>query len=159
MACRLSYSRSAVLSQFVIHRGLIISIIQVIFSFMFYFVSIPVYNGFLMLGYTTIFTSAPVFSIIFDEDTTIEKVIKFPVMYKTLQKGRNLNVKTFLYWVFKSIYQGFVIMIATVMFFENNYLNIVSITFTVLVFIEVINVYTEVRLNIINIIERFISFI
>ena len=38
---RLSYKRSAVLSQFVIHRGLIISIIQIIFSFMilFYFYS------------------------------------------------------------------------------------------------------------------------
>lgn len=97
-----------------------------------------------MLGYATIFTSAPVFSIIFDEDTTLEKVIRFPVMYKTLQKGRNLNVKTFLYWVLKSVYQGSVIMIATVALFENNYLNIISITFTVLIFIEIINVYSEV---------------
>ena len=40
---RLSYKRSAVLSQFVIHRGLIISIIQIIFSFMFYFTSIQIY--------------------------------------------------------------------------------------------------------------------
>jgi phospholipid-translocating ATPase len=141
---RMSYSRSAVLAQFVIHRGLIISIIQVIFSIMFYFVSIPVYNGYLMLGYATAFTSAPVFSIIFDEDMSLEKVLKFPILYKSLQKGRNLNVKTFLYWVFKSVFQGSVIMIGTVVMFENNYLNIVSITFTVLIFIEVINVYSEV---------------
>ena len=143
---RLSYTRSAVLSQFVIHRGLIISIIQVIFSLMFYYVSIPVYNGFLMLGYTTAFTSAPVFSIISDEECSLEKVLKFPVMYKNLQKGRNLNIKTFIYWLFKSVYQGAVIMIATVLFFENNYLNIISITFTVLIFIEIINVYSEVSL-------------
>ena len=39
---RLSYKRSAVLAQFVIHRGLIISIIQIIFSFMFYFTSIQI---------------------------------------------------------------------------------------------------------------------
>ena len=111
---------------------------------MFYFVSIPVYNGYLMLGYATAFTSAPVFSIIFDEDMSLEKVLKFPILYKSLQKGRNLNVKTFLYWVFKSVFQGSIIMIGTVVMFENNYLNIVSITFTVLIFIEVINVYSEV---------------
>ena len=51
---------------------------------MFYFVSIPIYNGYLMLGYATVFTSAPVFSIIFDEDSTRENVIKFPDMYKDL---------------------------------------------------------------------------
>lgn len=65
---RLSYKRSAVLSQFVIHRGLIISIIQAVFTIIFYFVSIPIYNGYLMMGYTTIYTSLPVFTIVLDED-------------------------------------------------------------------------------------------
>ena len=45
---RLSYKRSSVLSQFVIHRGLIISVIQAIFIILFYFVAIPIYNGFLI---------------------------------------------------------------------------------------------------------------
>lgn len=142
---RLSYYRSAVLAQFVIHRGLIISIIQFVFSIMFYFISIPIYNGFLMLGYATLFTSAPVFSIIFDEDTNFETVMSFPVMYKTLQKGRFLSLKTFSYWLFKSIFQGAFIMIFTVTVFENNFTNIVTITFTVLIFIEIVNVYSEVR--------------
>jgi phospholipid-translocating ATPase len=145
---RLSYKRSAVLAQFVIHRGLIISIIQVIFSIMFYFTSIPIYNGYLMLGYATFYTSLPVFSIIFDVDTDIKTVIKFPTLYKILQKGRVLNTKTFLVWCFKSIYQGAVIMIGAVLLFEDNYLNIVSITFTSLIFIEILNVYLEVRIYI-----------
>lgn len=63
---RLSYTRSSVLSQFVFHRGLIISIIQALFIIMFYFVAIPIYNGFLMLGYSTVYTSLPVFSLVFD---------------------------------------------------------------------------------------------
>jgi phospholipid-translocating ATPase len=147
---RLSYKRSAVLSQFVIHRGLIISIIQVIFSFMFYFTSIPIYNGYLMLGYATFYTSLPVFSIVFDEDVDLNTVVKFPNLYKILQKGRVLNSKTFLLWCFKSIYQGAVIMIGAVLLFEDNYLNIVSITFTSLIFIEVLNVYLEVFISFIK---------
>lgn len=53
---RLSYKRSACLSQFVIYRGLIISIIQVVFMFIFYFLSLSIFSGGLMLGYSTLFT-------------------------------------------------------------------------------------------------------
>lgn len=72
---RLSYKRSAALSQFVIHRGLIISVIQAVFMIVFYFVAIPIYNGFLMLGYATVYTSLPVFMLVFDEDTERHHVL------------------------------------------------------------------------------------
>ena len=68
---RLSYKRSASLATFVMHRGLIISIIQAVFSILFYGLSMPIYSGILALGYSTIFTMFPVFSLvigIFDED-------------------------------------------------------------------------------------------
>lgn len=51
---RYSYKRSASLSQFVIHRGLIISIMQAIFCTVFYFSSIPLYQGTLMVGWVVI---------------------------------------------------------------------------------------------------------
>lgn len=47
---RNSYKRSASLSQFVIHRGLIISTMQAIFSAVFYFSSVSLYQGWLMVG-------------------------------------------------------------------------------------------------------------
>lgn len=53
---RRSYKRSAQLSQFVIHRGLIITTMQAIFSAVFYMSSVSVYQGFLMVGYATIYT-------------------------------------------------------------------------------------------------------
>mmetsp|Transcript_2164 Transcript_2164/g.2037 ORF Transcript_2164/g.2037 Transcript_2164/m.2037 type:complete len:150 (+) Transcript_2164:183-632(+) len=107
---RLSYKRSALLSQFVIHRGLIISVMQAVFSLVFYHVSIPIYNGFLMLGYSTVYTSLPVFSIVLDKDTGVQQALDYPPLYKTLQKGRSLSFKTFLIWVWKSIFQGGFIM-------------------------------------------------
>jgi phospholipid-translocating ATPase len=61
---RLYYKNSAKLSQFVIHRGLLISFIQAIFTCLFYFVAIPVYNGILMLGYSTFYTSFPVLCLV-----------------------------------------------------------------------------------------------
>jgi phospholipid-translocating ATPase len=41
-----------------------------IFSLVFYFVAIPVFNGWLMLGYATVYTMLPVFCLIVDEDVT-----------------------------------------------------------------------------------------
>lgn len=67
--------------------------------------AIPIYNGYLMLGYSTIYTNFPVFSLVFDEDVNVASVMKFPPLYKTLLKGRSLSTKTFLIWVWKSIYQ------------------------------------------------------
>jgi phospholipid-translocating ATPase len=79
-------------------------VIQGIFIILFYFVAIPIYNGFLMLGYATVYTSLPVFSLVFDADANMEAVLKFPPLYKTLQKGRSLNFKTFCIWVWKSVF-------------------------------------------------------
>ena len=63
---RLAYKRSSLLSQFIIHRGVIITIMQTIFCIEYYFVPLPIYNGFLLLGYSTVFTMLPVFSLVLD---------------------------------------------------------------------------------------------
>lgn len=57
---RHSYKRSASLSQFVVHRGLIISTMQAVFSSVFYLSSVALYQGFLMVGYGTVYTMFPV---------------------------------------------------------------------------------------------------
>lgn len=114
---RMSYQRSAKLSQFIIHRGMIISFIQAIFTMVFFSVTIPIYNGYLILGYSTIYTSLPVFSLVLDEDVDRATCFKYPILYQTLQAGRSLNTKTFLIWVWKSIYQAAVIMFLAITLF------------------------------------------
>jgi phospholipid-translocating ATPase len=53
---RNSYRHSAKLAQFVIHHGLITSVMQAVFSAIFFFVPITLYQGWLMVGYATIYT-------------------------------------------------------------------------------------------------------
>lgn len=83
---RNSYTRSAKLSQFVIHRGLIISIMQAVFSAIFYFAPIALYQGFLLVGYATVFTMAPVFSLVLDKDVSEDVAMMYPELYKELKK-------------------------------------------------------------------------
>jgi phospholipid-translocating ATPase len=83
---RNSYKRSAKLSQFIIHRGLIISIMQAIFSAMFYFAPIALYQGFLLVGYSTIYTMAPVFSLVLDKDVSDDIAMMYPELYRDLPK-------------------------------------------------------------------------
>ncbi|KAF9513516.1 hypothetical protein BS47DRAFT_1372504 [Hydnum rufescens UP504] len=141
---RNSYKRSAKLAQFVIHRGLIISIMQAVFSAIFYFAPIALYQGWLMVGYATIYTMAPVFSLVLDRDVSEDLALIYPELYKELTKGRALSYKTFFIWVMISLYQGGAIMIMSLLLFENEFLNIVAISFTALVLNELIMVMLEI---------------
>jgi len=183
---RNSYRRSAKLAQFVIHRGLIISIMQAVFSAIFYFAPIALYQGWLMVGYATIYTMAPVFSLVLDRDVNEDLALLYPELYKDLtkvranafsqfgcldvrSKGRVLSYKTFFTWLEISLYQGpsvstrlswvrlsttfgvsfdigSAIMIMSLILFENEFLNIVSISFTALVLNELIMVALEITI-------------
>ncbi|PWN21083.1 phospholipid-translocating P-type ATPase [Microstroma glucosiphilum] len=141
---RNSYKRSAKLAQFVIHRGLIISIIQAVFSSIFYFAPIALYQGWLMVGYATLYTMAPVFSLVLDKDVSEDLALLYPELYRDLTKGRSLTAKTFAEWFAISIYQGGAIMILSLLLFENEFLNIIAISFTALVLNELIMVALEI---------------
>lgn len=160
---RLSYKRSASLGQFVVHRGMIISFIQAIFTVTFFFVTIPIYNGFLLLGYSTVYTSLPIFSIVLDVDVSQSKVKEYPALYITLQKGRSLNMKTFMIWVWMSIYQACIIMFISITQFNESFVNIVSITFTTLILIEMLNIISIVssihRYMVISMILTFATYL
>jgi phospholipid-translocating ATPase len=83
---RNSYRRSAKLAQFVIHRGLIISVMQAVFSAIFYFAPIALYQSWLMVGYATAYTMAPVFSLVLDRDVNEDLALLYPELYKELTK-------------------------------------------------------------------------
>jgi len=142
---RNAYLRSSLLAQFVIHRGLIIAMIQAVFSSLFFFASIAVYNGFLTVGYATIFTTGPVFSLVLDEDISQENALKYPELYKELQKRRHLSLKTFLIWTWKAIYQGGVIMLGAIFLFDKRLVHVVGISFTSLILTELVMVAVEVK--------------
>ena len=143
---RLSYMRTATLSQFIVHRGLIVSIIQMIFSLAFYSSAVPIFNSWLQLGYTTYYTFLPVFSLVYDKDVENEEsVLKYPNLYLNLQKGRLLSAKTALIWTAQSLYQGIVIMVCTLQLFDDSFVNIVIINFSALICIELLNLYSELK--------------
>lgn len=141
---RYSYKRSATLSQFIIHRGLIISTMQAIFSSVFYFASVALYQGFLMIGYATIYTMFPVFSLVLDKDVSPRLVMRYPELYKLL-KGRSLSFKTFFLWVLISIYQGGVIMYGAMLLFLDEFIHVVAITFTAVILTELLMLALTVR--------------
>jgi len=58
---------------------------QAVFSALFYFAPIPLYNGVLVVGYATLFTTGPVFSLVLDEDVSESNALKFPQLYRELQ--------------------------------------------------------------------------
>lgn len=143
------YKRSACLAQFVIHRGLIIAVIQMCFTAFFYFAAISVFNGLLMVGYATIFTMLPIFSLILDRDVRDTIALAYPELYTELRRGRSLNVRTFLTWVLKAFYSGTAIMTFAVLVLWNDEFfttaNIQAVAFTALIILELLMVASEIH--------------
>lgn len=79
------------------------------------------------------------------QDITLDNALKYPELYRELQKRRHLSLKTFLIWTWKAIYQGGVIMLGAIYLFDRRLVHIVGISFTALILTELIMVAVEVR--------------
>lgn len=89
-----------------------------------------------MLGYSTVFTMLPVFSLILDEDITRKVAQKYPILYKSAQEGDLVSSYSFLYWMFISAYQGAIIMILiSISFMDESFYMVTTVAFTCLIFI------------------------
>ncbi|ANB11385.1 putative aminophospholipid-translocating P4-type ATPase NEO1 [Sugiyamaella lignohabitans] len=144
---RNSYKRSAKLAQFVIHRGLIISICQTVFSIASSFEPLALYQGWLMVGYATIYTMAPVFSLVLDRDVDEDLAKLYPELYKELTAGTSLSYRTFFVWVLVSLYQGCVIQGMSQLFVGSDseqFTKMVAVSFSALLFNELIMVALEI---------------
>ncbi|ODQ67908.1 phospholipid-translocating P-type ATPase [Nadsonia fulvescens var. elongata DSM 6958] len=144
---RNSYKRSAKLAQFIIHRGLIISICQTVYSVSSALEPIALYQGWLMVGYATVYTMAPVFSLVLDKDVDEGLAKLYPELYRELTLGRSLSYRTFFVWVVVSIYQGTIIQGLSQLFVgvESVLFNkLVTISFTALLLNELIMVALEI---------------
>ena len=143
---RIAYKNTSTMANFIIHRGLIIAFCQFFFSLMFYYNAVALYNGFLTLGFSTFFTCLPIISILLDRDVDKKNVLKFPTLYQILLKGREQNFKNFLWWLFKAVVQASIIMFGSLFFLkEKLFLKIVTVSFTALVYLEILNVYLEIN--------------
>ncbi|THZ67152.1 phospholipid-translocating P-type ATPase-like protein [Aureobasidium pullulans] len=154
---RNSYKRSAKLAQFVIHRGLIISVCQTVFSVASAYQPIALYRDWLLVGYATLYTMAPVFSLTLDRDVDENLANLYPELYKELTLGKSLSYRTFFIWVAISVYQGIVIQggsqLLVPKFADHStgnadtaaaFARMVSVSFTVLVINELIMVAAEI---------------
>lgn len=142
---RNSYKRSAKLAQFIIHRGLIISICQTMYSIATQFEPHALYRDWLLVGYATVYTTLPVFSLVLDRDVDEALANLYPELYKELTSGSSLSYRTFFTWVVVSVYQGAMIQgLSQILVRSVDSPRMVSVSFTVLVINELIMVALEV---------------
>lgn len=98
----------------------------------------------LLVGYATVYTMAPVFSLVLDKDVDEGLAKLYPELYKELKEGRSLSYRTFFIWVLVSIYQGSIIQGLTQLLVEVHGPRMVATSFTILVINELIMVAFEI---------------
>ncbi|KAL4794446.1 hypothetical protein BDV19DRAFT_195324 [Aspergillus venezuelensis] len=138
---RNSYKRSAKLAQFIMHRGLIISACQTMYSIASHFDPKGLFINWLMVGYATVYTNAPVFSLVLDRDVDEQLANLYPELYKELKTGRSLSYRSFFTWVGVSVYQGAVIQgLSQILLDTITGQRLISVSFTALVLNELLMV-------------------
>ncbi|KAM3440468.1 hypothetical protein MY4824_002182 [Beauveria thailandica] len=160
---RNSYKRSAKLAQFVIHRGLIIAVCQTMYSIALKFEPEGLYIDWLMVGYATVYTAAPVLSLVLDKDVDENLANLYPELYKELTTGRSLSYRTFFVWVFVSIYQGGMIQGLSQILTGVENKKMTAVSYTVLILNELLMVAIEITtwhpIMIISILGTFLMYI
>ncbi|KIV85189.1 hypothetical protein PV11_00916 [Exophiala sideris] len=142
---RNSYKRSAKLAQFIIHRGLIISVCQTMYNIAGHFDPKGLFKDWLMVGYATVYTMAPVFSLVLDRDVDEQVANLYPELYKELKSGKSLSYQTFFTWVLVSVYQGVIIQgLSQLLVGAIDGPRMLSVSFTVLILNELIMVAVAV---------------
>lgn len=142
---RNSYKRSAKLAQFIMHRGLIISACQTMYSIAGHFDPKGLFINWLLVGYATVYTNAPVFSLVLDRDVDEELANLYPELYKELKTGRSLSYRSFFTWVLVSVYQGSIIQgLSQILVGEVTGPKLISVSFTALVLNELVMVAVSI---------------
>lgn len=142
---RNSYKRSAKLAQFVIHRGLVISICQTVFSVATHFQPNALFRDWLLVGYATVYTQFPVFSLVLDRDVDEALANLYPELYKELTPGTSLSYKTFCVWLLVSVYQGILIQyLSQFLVGSATDSRLLAVSFTVLIINELVMVAMSV---------------
>ena len=140
---RNSYKRSAKLAQFVMHRGLIISVCQTVYSIFSQYEPKALYKDWLLVGYATIYTMFPVFSLVLDTDIPPRLAHVYPELYSEMKNERSLSYRTFFAWCAISLYQGSAIQILA-HFLSGLTPRMTAVSYTALIFNELLMVAAEV---------------
>ncbi|KAK3308190.1 uncharacterized protein B0T15DRAFT_523746 [Chaetomium strumarium] len=148
---RNSYKRSAKLAQFTMY------------SIALKFEPEGLYKDWLMVGYATVYTAAPVLSLVLDKDVDENLANLYPELYKELTSGRSLSYRTFFVWVFVSIYQGCLIQGLSQVLTEVDGPRMVAVSYTVLVLNELLMVAIEITtwhwVMVLSIVGTFLMFV
>ena len=144
---RNAYQRTCLMGQLVIHRGTIMTFVQLVFSLVFYSSAIALFGTMEMMGYSVWYTSLPIFMLCLDEDVREESVAIYPELYEELRKGRSFSLKTMSFWMLQSLYQGIVLIVPPLFLFSGPYTmeEFSALVFTGLINTVLINIMFEVH--------------
>lgn len=115
------------------------------------------------MGYATIYTAAPVLSLVLDKDVDENLANLYPELYKELTSGRSLSYRTFFVWVLVSVYQGGIIQGLSQVLTEVDGPRMVAVSYTTLVLNELLMVAIEITtwhlVMVLSIVGTFLAYV
>ncbi|GAB1221071.1 hypothetical protein ENUP19_0063G0031 [Entamoeba nuttalli] len=141
---RNAYKRTSLLSHIIIHRGIIMTTMQLLYCSIFNFAPLPLYIGWYMIFFTTMFNQLPIIMFITDFDLYRYSTRKFPEIYKQLREKSDLSIKVFYQWLTTSIYEGTMILIISLLL-THEQKELANLSFLVLNIIYLLDCASQVK--------------
>ncbi|EFC36194.1 predicted protein [Naegleria gruberi] len=117
----LSYHRTSMISQFSFYKNVLLALIQVLFNIFTGFSGISIYNELSLALYNFVFTGIFIFTYVFDFNSRMDDLITNPALYKSCQKSKSLNPRTFLTWIgIGFLHAGIILSFTWLAFNDNN---------------------------------------
>eukprot|EP01102_Stenamoeba_stenopodia_P019726 TRINITY_DN7518_c0_g1_i1.p1 TRINITY_DN7518_c0_g1~~TRINITY_DN7518_c0_g1_i1.p1 ORF type:complete len:1131 (+),score=258.43 TRINITY_DN7518_c0_g1_i1:213-3605(+) len=111
---RWDYKRLSKLFLYCFYKNMAISLTQLWFAIFSGFGGQTIFDSWAIALYNTIFTSLPIICFaVFDQDVSAQKVMEYPQLYETGQKGHEWSLKLLWSWIGLGIFQSIVIFFIT----------------------------------------------
>eukprot|EP01113_Clastostelium_recurvatum_P044997 TRINITY_DN7661_c0_g1_i3.p1 TRINITY_DN7661_c0_g1~~TRINITY_DN7661_c0_g1_i3.p1 ORF type:complete len:1183 (+),score=311.41 TRINITY_DN7661_c0_g1_i3:100-3648(+) len=112
---RFSYHRTAFVALYCFYKSLFICFMQVMFQAFDGFSGTTFFNSFSLLTYNILWTGLPVVGFVFDKDLSEHAILHNPQIYKDSQRSRSFNPLLFAIWLFRALFQAFLVFVITTM--------------------------------------------
>ncbi|CAM6082124.1 unnamed protein product [Calypogeia fissa] len=116
---RYSYNRTALLAQYSIYKSLLLSFIQILFSFVSGISGATLFNSFSLMAYNVVYTSVPIMTVVQEKDLSEDTVFQHPEILFFSQAGRSINPSTFAGWFGRSLFHASVVFLVTIHVYNN----------------------------------------
>lgn len=119
---RQSYLRTCLVAQYSYYKSFLFCIIQILFGFANGFSGSTLFNSACVTAYNAVLFF-PILTIVLDQDLPGDAIFSVPDVYRSCQRSKHFNARTYGLWMARATYQAVVIYLCTLAVYSDAFVS------------------------------------